>query len=441
MLCLGLCENYGILKVLTLFQNSDSSDTMTSSDSSLDDNEHRNLQFIDEHEAKKESFVSYQNLLDDDDSGIVLTASHSSIDRTLELSGSSTSMKSVNIPPPRPPPRKSRSPQTERKIEDRLVIGRKSASNSPKVSRNVEDRLILEQKSSDVAWTSRKRRSLELATKEMEDLLINLDPVMDSRGDNKPMFTDSMDSITAEFDSKGLQSAGDYVKLRETPVKQNINNRRSSINRTPAIKLPPDVTPKRPSVRRERSPISPDEEEKGISAFDPLWGQDSPTMQLTATKEKGSLSSVITTSPPNSNSDSLLKSWDISQLTTNIQSSGFDFNKSTSAIPPAPGQGFNTSPYFSPQPFVQRNMMSTQIHSVNTPVKHNSPPQIPPRPKNRPLSQTGLMFQSPQGSLLQPQSTSSENLADKSDPFADLVSLNKERTSPQPKQSRWEQFE
>ena len=352
-------------------------------------------------------------------------------------------MKSGNIPPPRPLPRKSRSPQTERKIEDRLLIGQKSASNSPQISRNVEDRLIMGQQSSETAWTSRKRRSLELATKEMEDLLINLDPIVDSGGDNKPMFTDSLDSVTAAFDSKGLQSAGDYVKLRETPVRQNNGNRRSSINRTPAMKLPADITPKRPSIRRERSPVSPDEEEKGISAFDPLWADNSPTMQLTATKEKGSLSSVITTSPPDSNSDSLLKSWDISHLTpgTNVQSSGFDYNKSTSAIPPLPGQGFNTAPYFSPQPYVQRNLMSTQVHTVNTPVSHKSSPQIPPRPKNRPLSQTGLMFQSPQGGILQPKSTSSENLADKSDPFADLVSLNKERTSPQPKHSQWEKFE
>ena len=321
-------------------------------------------------------------------------------------------------------------------------MGQKSSSNSPKISRSVEDKLVLEQTSSEGAWTSRKRRSMELATKNMEDLLINLDPVVDSAGDNKPMFGDSVDSVTADFDSKGLQSSGDYVQLRETPIRQNANNRRS-INRTPAIKLPPDVTPKRPSIRRERSPISPDEEEKGISAFDPLWGQDSPTMQLTATQEKGSLSSVITTSPPNSNSnsDSLLKSWDISHLTTNVQSPGFDFNQSTSVIPPAHGPGFNTLPYFSPQPFVQRNLMNPQIHSVTTPVKHNSPPQVPPRPKNRPLSQTGSLFQSPSGSLLQPQSKSSENLADKSDPFADLVSLNKERTSPQQKQSQWEQFE
>lgn len=372
--------------------------------------------------------MSYQSLLDDDDSGIVLTASQTSIDKTLESSCSNTSVNIVSpLPPPRPPPRKSRSPQTVKKIDDRLVLG---------------------QKTPDKAVLSRRRRSLELATQGGGDLLINLDTPLDSGGDNKPIFSESADSLTAAFDPKSLSSAGDYVKLRDTPIRQNSGNRRS-INRTPAMKLPANITPNRPSIRRERSPISPDEEEKGISAFDPLWGDNSPTMQLTTTVEKGSLSSVITTSPPSSNSDSLLKSWEIHHLTpgTNIQSSSFDYGKSSSAVQSVPGQGFiNTSPYFSPQPYVQRNLMNTPINPVNTPtIQHKSSPQIPPRPKNRPLSQTGSMFPSPQvgssSGILQPQYKSSENLTEKSDPFADLVSLNKERTSPQPKQSQWEQFD
>ena len=411
-----------------LFQNSDSSGTINSSDSSVINEHHQVDDRESSLETKKTSFVSYQSLIDDDDSGIVLTVSQTSIDKTLESSGSNTSVNTVSvIPPPRPPPRRSRSPQTGRKMDEKLGLGQKTP-----------DKTVI-----------RRRRSLELATKGVDDLLINLDTPVDASGDNKAIVPDSVDSLTAAFDRKDLKSGGDYVKLRDMPVRENAGNRRSSITRTPAMKLPPDVTPHRPSIRRERSPISPDEEEKGISAFDPLWGDNSPTMQLTTTEEKGSLSSVITTSPQSSNSDSLLKSWGIHHFTpgTNVQSSGIDYGKSASAIQPVHGQSYiNTSPYFSPQPYVQRNLMNTQINPVNAPTMHkSSPPLPPPRPINRPLSQTGSGFPSPQLSsvsgILQPQSRSSEDLTDKSDPFADLVSLNKERTSPQPKQSQWEKFE
>lgn len=407
------------------------------------DNEHHTLPFIDEHETKKTSFISYQSLLDDDDSGIVLTASQSSIDKTQESSSSSTSVKSAgNIPPPRPPPRRSRSPKMERKIEDRLVIGQKSSvSKIPQVKRELEDK-----KFSSETNVINRRRSLKLATQSEDDLLINLDPLVDSGGDNKPLFLDSVDSLASAFETTELNPSGDYVKLRETPVKQNNGNRRS-ISRTPAMKLPPDFTPKRPSIRRERSPISPDEEEKGISAFDPLWGGNSPAMQLTATEQKGSLSSVITTSPPTSNSDSLLKSWEIQHLTPgrNGQSSGFDYSKPATNISPVPGYGFiNTSPFFSPQPYVQQNL-NPHVNPVTAPSIHKSHPQTPPRPKDRPLTQSGLMFQSPQSSslrnILQPQAMSSDNIVEKSDPFADLLTLNKERSSPQPQQSQWEKFD
>lgn len=404
-------------------KNSDSS----SSDSSVD-KEHYSLPCVDGQddsmEAKKASFISYQSLLDDDDSGIVLTASQTSIDKT-ESSSSNTNFYAVTIvPPPRPPPRKSKSPKGVRRNDD-----------SP----------THRQKTSDSDLPNRQRRSLELATQGSGDLLINLDTPVGSGGDNKPIVSESFESLTSAFDAQGLNSAGDYVKLRDTPVRQDSANRRS-INRTPAVKLPPHVTPNRPSIRREQSPVSPDEGEKDVSVFDPLWGNSSPSMHLTTTVEKGSLSSVITTSPQTSHSDSLLKSWEIHHLTpgTNIQSLSYDYGQSGSAVQ-LPGQGYtNTSLYLSPQPFIQRTVVNTPIKPVNAPTVLKSLPHIPPRPENRPPSQSGLMF-TPQlsscGSILKPQSSSSENLSEKADPFADLVSLNRESTSRQPKQSEWEQFD
>ena len=374
---------------------------------------------------KKSSFISYHSLLNDDDSGIVLTASQTSIDKNLEPSSSNTSVNTVtDIQPPQPAPRKSKSPQivTKNTIQDRLVLGQKTSSH--------------------VSALTQQQKSVESTTQAIDELLINLDTPVDSGGDNKALFPESIDPLSS-FDQKSLDSAGDYVKLRENPIRQNSGNRRS-ISRTPAMKLPSDVTPKRPSIRRERSPISPDEEEKGISAFDPLWDSDtSPVMQLTAKVEKGSLSSIITTSPPTSNSDSLLKTWEIGHLTpgTNIPLSNFDYSQPNSTVPTISGQGFNATAYFSPQPYVQRNLINSPLSTGNTP-SHKHPPQLPPRPKNRPHSG---VFPSPQitssSGILQPQSMSGQDTSEKSDPFADLVNLNKERTSPQPKKSQWETFD
>ena len=317
----------------------------------------------------------------------------------------------------------------------------------------IQDRLVLGTKvSSEVAAINKQVKSVELTDSStshqqpqaVDDLLINLDTPMDAGGD-KNFFAETVESLSA-FDPKSLNSAGDYVKLRETPIRQNTNNRRS-ISRTPAMKLPADITPKRPSIRRERSPISPDEEERGMSAFDPLWGDSSPVMQLQRTEEKGSLSSVITTSPPNSSSDSLLKNWEIGHLTpgVNVSPSNFDYSKQTSTSPSIPGQNIvqKTAAFFSPQPYsVQRNFMNSSLNAGSiTSSREHPAPQIPPRPKNRPYSS---VFTSPgvsSSDILQPSSMGQDKTPEKSDPFGDLVNLNKERTSPQPKKSSWETFD
>jgi hypothetical protein len=251
------------------------------------------------------------------------------------------------------------------------------------------------------------------------------------------------EKLANELDELSLQSSGDYVLLKEPETPKfgdnNGSNRRSSITRTPVIKYGQNETPKRPSIRRERSPITPDEftgKSNSLLDFDPLLN----------TSNEHNVTQSVEVKAVSDNDDSLLKDWDIGGL-VNLQQnltqnqSSFTANQSANPVPPPrhrthPIRHRNVSTdFFSPQPFM------TGAHSSFSPVGFQNPGSLPAKitpsvtPKPKPRTSTGEPGARTQLFPTQAESTDTGN---QSDPFADLVNLN------QPAQQRasanWETF-
>ena len=408
---------------MCLFQTSGSTDTITSSSSA--DGE------LDMPDKGDNSGMLYTHLLDDDDSGIVMrTNSQTSLDRSkyessyqYRTDGDSTgpgTFSEQKFPPPRPIPRRSITPNVAPSVDDRLIGQHDIARDRPKPAPR---KLSFGNSTPDARGDNRQSIA--------NDSLIEFDA--------KPRHGDVF-NLVDQFEQ--LDGSGDYVLLRQpkTMGSQAENwdggNKRSSISRTPAMKLGQNQTPKRPSIRKERSPMSPDDSPQGGSSlldFDPLASN--------SYSQQTSSSNQFTTENKNTKvdeSDSLLKDWDINQLAsvtnintpnTSINRTSFMYGQHPTPPPRQPITGTMTQQFYTPQP----NMMHRQTGSAlgfNNPLSQipGSAPQVPPRPRSR----------------ISPSNTGNGNsqiVNQSSDPFSDLLNLNQstQQTSPQ-KATSWETF-
>lgn len=408
------------------FQTCDSTDTITSSSSTDGDLDQTDSYYLSgQSQQKGDNFsVQYTNLLEDSDSGIVMRSnSQSSLDRTRFESGyhnksesEFTAMSEQKLPPPRPAPRRSITPNTGPANEDRLITSRPAARERPKPAPR---KLSFENQAPQPSGDNRSASSFE-----------NLIDFSANNAENEQL------DLVDEFEQ--LNSSGDYVLLRQPKTSNShleIGSKRYSISRTPAMKLGQNETPKRPSIRRERSPVSPDDSPQSGSSlldFDPLasklFNQETKTPSVSQSRTESG------TNKPDQ-SDSLLKDWDIGQLTniSNTQNravnqSGYRYGHPT---PPArqPITTGMTNQFYTPQPqMANRSTGSPNALGFNNQVAqmHSSAPQVPPRPhKNR----AGL------------QNTNTPAANQSNDPFADLLNLSqpKPQSSTQ-KTASWETF-
>ena len=380
------------------------------------------------------SAISYTNLMNDDDSGIVMrTDSQSSLDRNRFESGAKyekTPMsQSMNItldtkppprpapvgsdtglPPPRPAPRKSMSPNVGA-IEDHVIRSSGLSRERPKPA-------------------PRKQSFDRNLPKPCGDTLIDFGAK--TAGQN-------VQDLSGDLDALNMGPAGDYVLLREplaSKVDDSSFNRRSSVTRTPAMKLGQNETPKRPSVRREPSPVSPEKSPQTGSMldFDPLYYDSSSTPSSQQTVNQSNVKV-----DQSDNDDSLLKDWNIGGLTgfsnttkQNLHQSSVGYSQPT----PPPRQPINPNApkFFTPQPYMSNTQspVGFQYSSAST----KNPPSVPPRPKKHPNTERG---QGVKSSLFKAQSASETR--NQSDPFADLVSLDQPSAQQSPSQNTsWETF-
>ena len=407
-----------------IFQPSDSSGTITSESSTDIGEEQGTIRYMDDQGSgsltnRDSAYISYTNLLDDDDSGIVMrSGSQTSLDKTRSESNIRPELPSKNsrlvgsssdskLPPPRPAPRSSVSPNTG----------------------NIGDRLIKPTTIRERPQPAPRRHSLEKATEQsnVDNMLINLETPSEEK---KQL------SLTAQFDS--VEVGGEYVTLRQSGIAQSrhFENRRSSITRSPAIKLQSTEAPKRPTVRRERSPVSADEDSPqtgSIIDFDPLCDQSgSPDLSQRTVAQ----SSVHSDS---NNSSSLLMDWNINDLTsmTNTPSqSSYPYGYSTppSRMPMTMNNlnNFYTPPEQYPQPTRVSLNFQNALGSVNT---RTPTPIVPPRRRGRP----SMGVPGSQGHFLPPKSNESQERVNNTDPFSELVNLTQPST--QPTQSTWQTFD
>lgn len=424
-------EKKKVTSFVFTFQSSGSSGTITSTSSLENETDHASIIRVNDggdpskHKGDS-SGISYTNLLNDDDSGIVVrTDSQSSLDRTkldsnfqsekgtLPVSRNTSTeydlppprpapLKSnVRLPPPRPAPRKSMSPNiaaAEDHVIRLAVIGRERPQPMP-----------------------RKQSFERNLPKPCGDSLIDLDSK--TAGKN-------VDNLSNEFDSLNMNQAGDYVLLREPKTVDTSNNRRSSISRTPAMKLNQNETPKRPSIRRERSPVSPDEPPKtGLLDFDPLFDPSSSPSQQT-----GSQSGIK--EQQTDSDDSLLKEWDLGGLTGFSNTPKQNLNQTNfSYTPPKHSVNSGTHRFYTPQPYMANtHSVPTGVAFLNPHHHSKTPPSLPPKPRTR-LSTGGQEFKA---SLFQTQSAL--ETVNQSDPFADLVKLDQSGTPKTSTQKTWETF-
>lgn len=405
----------------TVFQTSGSCDTITSSSSAEGDLDPHGSPYLSGSAHRGDnSAIQYSNLLDDDDSGIVIrTNSQSSLDKTKFESSyqykseteSSKSVSEQNLPPPRPAPRKSVTPSAGSAVEDKLIGHRPVARERPKPAPR---RLSYEQQTAGPFGDNRPTTVNE--------------PLIDF-GAN----TNVKSSLVEQFDN--LDASGDYVYLKQTKPMTNQNenwdhgNKRYSISRTPAMKYGQNETPKRPSIRRERSPISPDESPNGsFLDFDPL-ASNQKTRHTAVVESK-------TETVKTDQSDSLLKDWDIGQLTSVINTPKNQPNRASYVYghpTPPPRQTISpgmTQQFYTPQPAAMTHRQTGSHSSAlgfHNPVSsmHSPVPQVPPRPKNRPS----------------PGTAGAQTVNKSDDPFADLLNLNQSSSAKTPQSSvSWETF-
>lgn len=435
-----------------LFQAGDSTDTLTSSSSVDVDLDHRDVTDV----RGGMTFTShvdglssgYTHLLEDDDSGIVVrTNSQTSLDQqrfdskfevkfdsNFSPAGSGTgagvgshgavdtqTAQRLPTPTPRGGARKSVSPAVTGSpvIADRIIrpVG---ARERPKPAPR---RMSMENQAGPVPAP----RTPDMCGNS-EDALINLDTDVGSQ-------SRAGYDIVSEFSN--LDASGDYVRLREDAVKADSVDRRSSINRTPAIKLGQNETPKRPSIRRERSPVSPnDSGHSSFLDFDPLSCPNTPN-QSQHSASSLQTSTAATTSHEH-NEDSLLKDWHIGHFTNvnttppkpNTQSAYMYSHHPTPPPRANPLQPQPMAQFYSPQTthMASRQTVGPSVGFNNPLSQFHKPPQVPPKPTNR-------------NSLLGPSSQSATGMVvnQSNDPFADLLNMNQSTQSQQPAQN-WETF-
>lgn len=403
------------------FQTSGSTDTITSSSSADGDLDHQGSSY---HSKGDHSGIQYSNLLDDDDSGIVMrTNSQSSLDRTKFESSyqykvdseSLGSLSEQKFPPPRPAPRRSVTSNSGPNVEDRLIGAREIARERPKPA----PRKLSFENSSPNAYGSNKQSNS------------NNESLIDFDATTPP---NNAFSLVDQFDQ--LDASGDYVLLRHPKTVGNpgggweSGSKRNSVSRTPAMKLGQNETPKRPSIRRERSPLSPDDSpQTSLLDFDPL--------STNSFSQHSSASSVAQSTNEVKNktidqSDSLLKDWDIKHLAsvTNTQNppvhrASYMYGQHPTPPPRQPVSRM-TQQFYTPQPNMTQRQTGSALGFHNPMSQLHSPaPQVPPRPKHRPS----------------PGNTNSQSTIQSNDPFADLLNLN--QSGPQttsPNAASWETF-
>ncbi|XP_052789020.1 DENN domain-containing protein 1A-like isoform X3 [Mya arenaria] len=443
-------------------QSGESSDTLTSSSSVEGDLLHHNIpsadRNIDHSPTPKGDNSIYTHLIEDDDSGIVMrTGSQSSLEQmkldakfetkfesnyTAHGKGSSGSLHDSKedqkppIAPPRPHHvRKSVSPNVTNSpaMGDRLIrpgMARERPKPAPR-------RLSMENQGLP---TPQPRKDVPASPIAGGDALIDFNVGSSGGGYD----------IATEFSN--VDAAGDYVLLKEPTqvAKDHVDGvqrdpRRGSISRTPAVKYGQNNTPKRPSIRRGQSPISPGDPNQSSSLldFDPLLDSFSETkkQEIPRNQSGGSINSNI----PNESEDSLLKVWDIGHLTnlsTNTPNKPSTQSTFVYGHQPTPSpRNQPISRFYSPQaqPMTNRQTVHYPIgfQNTNSNLNREPTPQIPSKTANR-NSYVGLSSQSASAGSLGNQSK---------DPFADLLSLNQSETGtsisqqekPQ-KASAWETF-
>lgn len=384
-------------------QTSDSSGTITSTSSMENDGD------PDKDGGYKmkgdKSALFYSALLEDDDSGIVMrTSSHTSLDQYKgdnTPSFSSDSSKVDKLPPPKPLPRKSMSPSVVT-VDDKLIRPRERPQPAP-----------------------RKHSFGSSETKPCGDVLIDLDAK-----------TPENEIADLSDDFNGMNSAGDYVLLREPKSNKSYEtaeNRRISITRTPALKLGQDETPKRPSIRRERSPITPEEPKAPgtILDFDPLFDSGSSTSVTQNNSNASDGNQQI------DDSDSLLKDWNIGGLTALGQSSKQNLSQTnysygTPTIPPRKPTNTGMQRFYTPQPYMTNTQTASSSVGFQNPMSQpRQTPHVAPRPKSRQNMGSGQQS----AKCLFPSQTSATKSANQSDPFAGLVSLNQSENTKSANQS------
>ncbi|XP_052219683.1 DENN domain-containing protein 1B-like isoform X9 [Dreissena polymorpha] len=407
----------------------------------------------------------YSQLLDDDDSGIVMrTSSQTSLEQSkpdfgkfennwkpnVTSESQSYGTEEINQRPPLPAPRKSLSGVGSTQVlsssgtgstpvSDRLIGRHVAARERPKP---LPRRQSVDSK--DHGDTSTDDAKVKNLPNNSGDNLITLkatDPV-----------TPKPDLFDLESEFSNLKSSGDYVVLREPKVSRRIStdaDKRASVSRSPALKLGQDETPKRPSVRRDRSPVSPMDPlpQTSVLDFDPLLDSQAalPSSQGDATKP------ILTT---DNNSDSLLHDWHIGHLSTNLSSNSpvkthsrsspsFPYGQYASRPPrPQPMNAPTIPQFYSPRP---NSIPSQQWHLVNAPMGTQTPlplsqsrPHVPARPVTKP----DFTRQMNKSSAAVNQSGAGNQYKD---PFADLINItqstsaNQSAKQPQ-KQNSWETF-
>lgn len=376
---------------------------------SSDDAETTGGHFADDRDSAQQNIL-YTTLLEDDDSGIVVRAgSQSSLD-------TSNRDLSANVPCDRERVILRTVGHNEQSMAPPIPAPRKSASPSLTIA---GDKLITSDSRRPRPQPLPRRASLD--KKVIEDTnrsLINL---------GSP--TDNLDmNISGQFHQ--LTGSGDYVVLREPKTNQsNITpNRRSSVSRTPAMKLQQSETPKRPTVRREQSPDDP------MLDFDPLFNKNNSSSSLQNNRQINDCDS----------SDSLLKDWNLSGLQAGSQSSPMAMTHTVGQSVggqypcPAPRHSILLNNYNPSGSYGLPNKPNVQIPLTYQNAIHSAvtPPPVPPKvplPKPSYTSSSRLSQ-----TTLHPGNQGNSQ----SDPFADLVSLNTSSTSSSsPAKPNWETFE
>ncbi|XP_060069680.1 DENN domain-containing protein 1B-like isoform X2 [Ylistrum balloti] len=368
------------------------------------------------HQGNRDTFGSVPFIdISSEDEYVGLSNPNDQYVKLASSSGNVSTSKLGQDDHPVPPPRSSRSPISTA-LADRLISDRSKAGSPPPPAPHLAPKPVPRQ--------SLKRKN---------------------EGQQKQLATDSLmqfqnleleDSFDP-FKSPTSQTVSQIDKLKDlTSPTEDLS---TSVNRTPAFRMPATGIPKRQSMKRDKS-LSPEKDNntgQNLLDFDPL--ASSSKVQSSVPQKTGTQG--------NPTSPELLQNWNIDHLKTKthdlgpMPKPGFVQRTAAEFALSSGGQnnisvsyGKRPSPAVVPRPTsVLPDHIPSSSSPYSTPNSYN-----PTRPSYRPVTSSP--------NILKPETSKSKG----TDPFSDLVGIQLGPTSqppptnvasPAPQMNRWETFE